>query len=71
MLQVFHCVHFECPAQVSNTQSDAPKDKEECKKNLTESPLPPPPTETATEVVNIDHEDDDSLEGYRAVEGPP
>ncbi|XP_014211597.1 BTB/POZ domain-containing protein 9 [Copidosoma floridanum] len=66
--EVFHCVHFECPAQVSEVKSPSsqkPKElsnSEESDQAASSSspppiPLPSLPTETATEAVNIDHND--------------
>lgn len=59
--QVFHCVHFECPAQVDDKftkastreQSSASSDNILSPDNI----LPPPPPEVATEAVHIDSDD--------------
>ncbi|XP_012274808.1 BTB/POZ domain-containing protein 9 [Orussus abietinus] len=60
--EVFHCVHFECPAQVTEENAEAsPRHERQAHQNE-ENPEFPPPPETATEAVNIDHEDDSSTD---------
>ncbi|KAH0953517.1 hypothetical protein HN011_010318 [Eciton burchellii] len=58
--EVFHCVHFECPAQ-SEDKSLMPtvqREKPSTSSDIvsTDNSLPPPPPEVATEAVHIDNE---------------
>ncbi|XP_015587658.1 BTB/POZ domain-containing protein 9 isoform X2 [Cephus cinctus] len=60
--EVFHCVHFECPAQVDNE-----KNGKSPRRGVQAAPVsapvpPPPPPETAKEAVNIDQEDETSTD---------
>ncbi|XP_046750090.1 BTB/POZ domain-containing protein 9 [Diprion similis] len=65
--EVFHCVHFECPAQTEDEKAiNSPTKRVKKSVGNTLNPLLPPPPETATEAVNIDNEDnstDESLVG--------
>ncbi|XP_001605281.2 BTB/POZ domain-containing protein 9 [Nasonia vitripennis] len=73
--EVFHCVHFECPAQINEIKSPNSQRIKELPSNEDfeqpppPPPLPPPPPETATEAVNIDQEDNASVDGYGIEEG--
>lgn len=59
--QVFHCVHFECPAQTEDEK--AVKSPGRRGKQLPSGvEVNSMPTETATEAVNIDHEEKDLMD---------
>ncbi|XP_051164686.1 BTB/POZ domain-containing protein 9 [Leptopilina boulardi] len=60
--EVFHCVHFECPAQTEdekNVKSPGRRGKQLPSGVEVNSSMP---TETATEAVNIDHEEKDLMD---------
>ncbi|XP_032664988.1 BTB/POZ domain-containing protein 9 [Odontomachus brunneus] len=55
--EVFHCVHFECPAQVDDKSPKSPVQRSvsSISPSSNNNPLPPPPLpEVATEAVNFD-----------------
>ncbi|XP_076667773.1 BTB (POZ) domain containing 9 isoform X1 [Andrena cerasifolii] len=57
--EVFHCVHFECPAQINDKsviKSPTHRGTHPIPSDTALSLIPPPP-ETATEAVNIDQEE--------------
>ncbi|XP_063993125.1 BTB/POZ domain-containing protein 9 [Diachasmimorpha longicaudata] len=71
--EVFHCVHFECPARL-----EAPGDAKSPRKNKRQPPvlnanilIPPTPPETATEAVNIDQDDGNSTDDSAVSAGIP
>lgn len=56
--QVFHCVHFECPAQLDDKSPKSPTQRGQSSTSSESSNiLPPPPPEVATEAVHIDSDD--------------
>ncbi|XP_076652574.1 BTB (POZ) domain containing 9 [Halictus rubicundus] len=57
--EVFHCVHFECPAQANDKDaSKSPVHKgKQTTPNDSALSLTTPPAETPVEAVNIDHEE--------------
>ncbi|XP_076245296.1 BTB (POZ) domain containing 9 [Calliopsis andreniformis] len=60
--EVFHCVHFECPAQINDknvTKSPVHRGRHAVTNDFPLSVAPPPP-ETATEAMNIDQEETNS-----------
>ncbi|XP_053988231.1 BTB/POZ domain-containing protein 9 [Hylaeus volcanicus] len=65
--EVFHCVHFECPAQINDkivSKSPVHRGKQSIPNDSVLSLVSPPP-ETATEAVNSDQEETNS--GYHNV----
>ena len=63
--EVFHCVHFECPAQINDkaaNKSPLHRGKQLLTTHDSMLTLVPPPPETATEAVNIDHEETNSVD---------
>ncbi|XP_034172159.1 BTB (POZ) domain containing 9 isoform X2 [Osmia lignaria lignaria] len=63
--EVFHCVHFECPAQINDkaaNKSPLHRGKQLLTTHDSMLSLVPPPPETATEAVNIDHEETNSVD---------
>ncbi|XP_017882949.1 BTB/POZ domain-containing protein 9-like [Ceratina calcarata] len=64
--EVFHCVHFECPAQINDkitNKSTIQKGKQSESQESMHCLLPPPP-ETAREAVNIDLEETNSTDSH-------
>ncbi|XP_012222177.1 BTB/POZ domain-containing protein 9 isoform X2 [Linepithema humile] len=56
--EVFHCVHFECPAQLDDKSPKSPTQRGQSSTSSDSSNiLPPPPPEVATEAVHIDSDD--------------
>lgn len=66
--EVFHCVHFECPAQTDDEKSmkSPPRRGKKSSVNVLNPSLPPPP-ETATEAVNIDNDDNSTDDSAVAI----
>lgn len=68
--EVFHCVHFECPVRSESiaggsteiSKSPSRKGKRLCSTVSKPSTLSTPPPETATEAVNMDHQDGNSTD---------
>lgn len=61
-LQVFHCVHFECPAPIEDKSSKSSQQEGQTStssddNNSLPPPQPPPPHEVATEAVHIDSDE--------------
>lgn len=58
--EVFHCVHFECPAECEDKPPVSPAQREKPSTSsdvgTSDNPLPPPPPEVATEAVHIDNQ---------------
>lgn len=58
--EVFHCVHFECPAPVDDKFSKSPTQEGQTSMSLDGNnslSSPPPPPEVATEAVHIDSDE--------------
>lgn len=56
--EVFHCVHFECPAQFDDKSPKSPTQRGHSSTSSDgNNPLPPPPPEVATEAVHIDSDE--------------
>src|SRR5580765_958651 len=55
--QVFHCVHFECPAQFDDKSPKSPTQRGHSSTSDGNNALPPPPPEVATEAVHIDSDE--------------
>lgn len=56
--EVFHCVHFECPAQFDDKSPKSPTQRGHSSTSSEGSnALPPPPPEVATEAVHIDSDE--------------
>lgn len=59
--EVFHCVHFECPAQSDDKSPKSPIQRGHLSTSSDNSnaplPSPPPPPEVATEAVHIDSDE--------------
>ncbi|XP_029676985.1 BTB/POZ domain-containing protein 9 [Formica exsecta] len=56
--EVFHCVHFECPAQFDDKSPKSPTQRGHSSTSSNgNNPLPPPPPEVATEAVHIDSDE--------------
>lgn len=61
-LQVFHCVHFECPAPPDDKSSKSPMQEGQTSTSLDDNnSLPPPPSpplaKVVTEAVHIDSDE--------------
>lgn len=56
---MFHCVHFECPAQFDDKSPKSPihRGHSSTSSDNSNNPLPPPPPEVATEAVHIDSDE--------------
>lgn len=70
--EVFHCVHFECPArQETVTDTKSPRKSRRQPSGLGAISAQASPPETATEAVNIDQDDGNSTDDSAVSAGLP